>query len=534
MDTAMTKTSGPKYILAYDMGTSGTKSILISLSGDIIGVAKETYPLYHPKPGYAEQDPADWWKACCLTCKSVMTNTRIDPRDVVGITFSSLSQNLIPVTREGEPLYRGITWLDGRAADIMRKKFWTQPRVQGYNVFKLLKLLRITGGAPSQTGKDQIGKLLWLQENEPQVFRNTYKFIDTKDFVIYHLTGNFITSVDVAVLWWLMDTRHNRNQWHPELCRMVNITPDQLSEVRPSAEVVGTLTAKAGAETGLLAGTPVFNGASDVAATAIGAGALDDGEMYIHIGTSSWVAGHFSKRKIDIPHYTGCIGSAYPQKYYLGIAHQETAGACLEWLKNNILYHEQQLMAESQINEIFQLFDQLAEKVGPGAKGVLFTPWMYGERAPLDDDYVRAGLFNLSLDHTREHLVRAVLEGVAFNNRWAMETLEKLYAPVSSMNFIGGGAKSDIWCQIIADITNRQINQISDPQQAGAKGMALLASMTLGYIKSFQEIKNYIKIKNRFIPNPENRTLYDRLFSEYKNIYKHNKGWYKRMNRTPL
>jgi xylulokinase len=157
---------------------------------------------------------------------------------------------------------------------------------------------------------------------------------------------------------------------------------------------------------------------------------------------------------------------------------------------------------------------------------------MYGERAPLDDDYVRAGLFNLSLDHNREHLIRAVLEGVAFNSRWAMETLEKLYAPVSSMNFIGGGAKSDIWCQIIADITNRQINQISDPQQAGAKGMALLASLTLGYIKSFPDIKNYIRIKNKFLPNPENRTLYDRLFREYKNIYKNNKGWYKRMNRT--
>jgi xylulokinase len=530
MYKSMTAAAEKKYIMAYDMGTSGTKSILISLFGEIIGMAKETYPLHHPEPGFAEQDPADWWNAVCLTSKSVMKKTKLSPQDVVGITFSSLSQNLIPVTREGEPLYRGITWLDGRAADIMRKKLWTLPRVQGYNVFKLLKFLRITGGSPGQTGKDQIGKLLWLQEYEPQVFRNAYKFIDTKDFIIYHLTGNFVTSVDVAVLWWFLDTRNNRNQWHPALCRLAGLTPDRLSEVRQSAEVVGTLTAKAAAETGLTAGIPVFNGASDVAATAIGAGSLNDGEMYIHIGTSNWIAGHFTKRKIDIPHYTGCIGSAYPQKYYLGIAHQETAGACLEWLKNNILYHEQQLMAESQINEIFQLFDQLAEKVGPGADGILFTPWMYGERAPLDDDYVRAGLFNLNLSHTREHIIRAILEGIAFNNRWAMETLENLYTPVKSMNFIGGGAKSDIWCQIIADITDREINQICDPQQAGAKGMALLASMTLGYIKSFSDIKNYIQIKNKFFPNPENRALYDRLYREYKNIYRHNKSWYKRMN----
>jgi xylulokinase len=530
----MTAQPDQKYIVAHDMGTSGNKAILISLYGDIIGMAKETYPLYHPQPDYAEQDPDDWWKALCVTTKSVLKKTGVDPQNIVGITFSSLAQNLIPVSREGEPLYRGITWLDGRAADIMRKKLWTQPRVQGYNIFKLLKFLKITGGSPGQTGKDQVGKLLWLQENEPQIFKNSYKFIDTKDFIIYHLTGNFITSVDVAVLWWFLDTRNNRNQWHPELCRMGNITPGQLSEVRQSADQVGTLTARAAAETGLLAGTPVFNGASDVAATAVGAGSIDDGEMYIHIGTSSWVAGHFTRRRIDIPHYTGCIGSAYPQKYYLGIAHQETAGACLEWLKNNILYHEQQLMAESQINEIFQLFDQLAAKVAPGAEGVMFTPWMFGERSPLDDDYVRAGLFNLSLNHQREHLLRAMLEGIAFNNRWAMETLENLYTPVRALNIIGGGAKSDIWCQIIADITDRQINQISDPQQAGAKGMALLASMTLGYIKSFQEIKEYIKIKNKFVPNPENRALYDRLYQEYKNIYKHNKSWYKRMNKKHL
>ena len=528
----MTTPDKTKYIMAHDMGTSGNKAILVTLYGEIVGMAKETYPLHHPKPGYAEQDPADWWKAICTTTKSVLKKTGVDPKDVVGITFSSLSQNLIPVTKEGEPLYRGITWLDGRAADIIRKKLWTQPRVQGYNVFRLLKFLKITGGCPGQTGKDQVGKLLWLKEYEPEIFKNTYKFIDTKDFIIYNLTGNFITSVDVAVLWWLLDTRQNRNQWHPGLCKMVDITPDQLSEVKESAEVVGTVTAKAAVETGLMAGTPVINGASDVAATAVGSGSLDDGEFYIHIGTSSWVAGHFTKRKIDIPHYTGCIGSSYPQKYYLGIAHQETAGACLEWLKDKVLYHEQQLREEHQINEIFQLFDQMAVKTGPGAGGVIFTPWMFGERCPLDDDNVRGGLYNLSLNHSREHLIRAVLEGIAFNNRWAMETLENLYKPVTYMNFIGGGAKSDIWCQIIADITNREIIQITDPQQAGAKGMALLASMTLGYIKSFHEIKNYIKIKNKFTPNPEHRSLYDRLFKEFKNIYRQNKSWYRRMNKT--
>ncbi|MBW1916330.1 MAG: xylulose kinase, partial [Deltaproteobacteria bacterium] len=274
------------------------------------------------------------------------------------------------------------------------------------------------------------------------------------------------------------------------------------------------------------------NGAGDLSAAALGSGAIEDGEFHICIGTSGWVASHVCKRKIDIPHYTGCIGSSYPQKYYLAMAHQETAGVCLEWLKNNVLYHQEQLKKESKVEEIYEILDQLAEEAGPGAEGLMFTPWMFGERCPLDDEHVRAGLFNVSLNHSREHLIRAVFEGVAFNTRWAMEVLEKLYSKVEKLNIIGGGAKSDIWCQIIADITNRDIHRVATPQQAGAKGVALLASMTLGYIDSFPDIKKYIKIDHIFYPNPDNRQLYDRLFKEFKNIYKQNKKWYKRMNKN--
>ena len=163
---------------------------------------------------------------------------------------------------------------------------------------------------------------------------------------------------------------------------------------------------------------------------------------------------------------------------------------------------------------------------------MIFTPWMYGERCPLDDDHVRAGLFNVGLNHSREHLIRAVLEGIAFNTRWAMESLENLYSKVDQLNIVGGGAKSDVWCQIFADITNRVINQVENPHHAGAKGIALLASKSLGYIDSFDDIKKYIKIKRSFYPNPDNRELYDRLFKEFKNIYKQNKSWYARMNRS--
>jgi xylulokinase len=519
-----------KYIVSHDLGTSGNKAVLVTVYGEIIDTDKQTYPIYHPHSAWAEQDPDDWWKAVCDTTRNVIQKAGVKPEDIVGVTFSSQSQTLVPVDENCIPVRPAISWLDGRSADIMREKVWTPPRVMGYNIFNILKFLIITGGSPGQTGKDQIGKILWLQQHEPENYNKIKMLLDAKDYVVYHMTGNYVKSADMAVLWWFLDTRKNRNVWHPKLCKLANIKSKMLPEVKESAAVVGEITKKAAEVTGLLPGTPVINGAADLACAALGSGAINEGELHICIGTSSWVAGHFTKRKIDIPHYTGCIGSANPQKYYLGMAHQETAGVCLEWLKDKVLYHKDQLLKEHHVDKIYEILDKLAAQVKPGAEGLIFTPWMYGERCPLDDDHVRAGLFNIGLNHSREHIVRAVLEGIAFNTRWAMETLENLYSKVDELTFIGGGAKSNIWCQIVADITNRVIHQVEHPHHAGAKGIALLASLALGYIESFEDIKKYIKIKQSFYPNPDNRELYDRLFKEFKNIYKQNKGWYSRMN----
>ncbi len=520
-----------KFILAHELGTSSNKAILTTVNGEIVGTVHQKYPLFHPMPGYAEEEPSDWWDAVCNTTRIILSETGIKPEAIAGVTFSSQMQSLIPLSADGVPLSRAMIWLDGRSADIIRDRLWIPPRVLGFNIFRLIKFLRITGGTPGHTGKDQIGKLLWLREFQPEVFEQTAKFIDAKDYLVYRLTGNIVTSVDMAVVWWLLDTRKNANRWHADLCKLAGITPDQLAEVKESGAIVGSVTPAASEQTGLLPGTPVINGAGDMSAAAVGSGAIEEGELHICLGTSSWVGGHFRKRKIDLAHYTGCIGSALPSEYYLGMAHQETAGVCLEWLKDSVLYHEEQLKVEAGVAKIYELFDRLAEKAGPGAAGLLFTPWMYGERSPLDDSFVRAGLYNLGLNHSRDHIIRAVLEGIAFNTRWAMETLEHLYAPVSALNLIGGGAKSPLWCQIVADITNRTIHQIADPHFAGAKGVALLASVSLGFIPTFHDIKKYVAIQDTYHPRPEYRKLYDRLFVEFKNIYKQNKAWYRRMNR---
>ncbi|MDD5765885.1 MAG: FGGY-family carbohydrate kinase [Candidatus Marinimicrobia bacterium] len=514
-----------KYILAHDMGTSSNKAMLVTVYGDIIGSTKKEYSMVMTQPGFAEQEPSDWWNAICETSKSVIEQTGINPADIVGVTFSSQMQGLVLMSKEGEPLRRAISWVDSRGGDIMRERIWTWPRIQGYNIFRLIRFLIITGGAPGLAGKDIIGKILWLKKHEPENIAKTFKYLDPKDFIVYKITGNYVKSTDLAVVWWLMDTRKNVNQWHTGLCKMVGIETDKLPEVKTSKAIVGSVTKTAARAMGVLPGTPVINGAGDISASALGSGAVENGRLHVRIGTSGGVAGHFTKRKIDLAHYAGCIGSAYPEKYYLGIGTQDTMGICLEWVKNKVIYHAEKLQQEYDVDKLYMVLDKLVQRVKPGSDGLIFTPWLYGERCPLNDDTVRGGLYNIGLNHTRSHIIRAVFEGIAMNATWALEVMERLFDKVEDLNFVGGGALSDTWCQIIADIMNRPIHQVTDPQQAAGKGVALLASWSLGYIKTFEEIGKHVKIKNTFYPNPENREVYDKQYKAFKNLYKQNRKW---------
>ncbi len=512
------------------MGTSGNKAIAVTVDGKITGEEKARYPIFHPHADWAEQNTEDWWNAVCKSTRDLLVNNHIDPQSVIGLTFSSQTQNIVATSRSGKALRPAISWLDGRSADIISEKLWKRPRIMGYNINRIIQFLRITGGAPGHTGKDQIGKLLWLKEYEPECFAETWKFLDAKDYILYRMTGNPVTSTDLAYIWWMMDSRKHRNQWHPGLCALAGADIEKLPEIRPSQEIIGRLTEEAALHTGLPKGLPVVNGAGDLAAAALGSGALKEGEFMVCLGTSGWVGSHVKKRKIDLPHYTGCIGSANPSEYYLAMAHQETCCICLEWLKDHVLYHKDQLLKEYHVSRIYEILDNLAASVAPGADGLLFTPWMYGERCPIDDKHVRAGLFNIGLNHSKEHIVRAVLEGIALNTRWAMETLEKLYSPVTRMNMIGGGGKSDLWCQIMADVTGKEIHRVDQPQNAGARGVALLAAMTLGHISSYSAIADHIKIDRIFTPNLENKDLYNRMFKRFKQIYTNNKNWFKKVN----
>jgi xylulokinase len=270
-------------------------------------------------------------------------------------------------------------------------------------------------------------------------------------------------------------------------------------------------------------------GSPDIHAAALGAGAIGDFEGHIYIGTSSWIVAHVPFKKTDIQHSIASIPSAIPGRYIV-VNEQETAGGVLTYLKNNILYHQDDLLKEEALPDIYKIFDRAAEKVPAGSNKVIFTPWLNGERTPVEDNTLRACLFNLSLENTREDIIRAFFEGVAFNQKWVLKYVEKFCGRrMNPLNIVGGGANSDLWCQIHADVLNRTINQVKDPIQTNVRGAAFIASVALGFIE-FEDIPSFVEINNHFEPNPQNRKLYDDMFQAFLNIYKKNKPIFKRLN----
>ena len=280
---------------------------------------------------------------------------------------------------------------------------------------------------------------------------------------------------------------------------------------------------------GLKYGVKVVAGAIDVSAAAIGSGAVNDFDTHIYIGTSNWVAAHVPYKKTDLSSWMASVPCAIPGKYLM-IVLQTTAGGNLNYLRDKILFHKDELLNGNHTPDVFQIFDRIAAKVPPGSHGLMYMPWIYGERAPIDDRNARAALFNISLENTREDIIRAFMEGVALNTRWLLAPAEKFMGrKLTQLNFVGGGAKSGVWSQILADVMNLNIRQVRDPIQANARGAAFIAAVGLGHLV-FEDIPQKVEFMATYSPNPENRALYDKLFAEFTQFYHQNKGSYKRLN----
>ncbi len=521
-------------VLAVDLGTSGCKTALVTGRGEVLDWAFEPVTTHYFPNGGAEQRPDDWWNAFIKTSRALLEKHAELVPHVGAVCFSTQSEGTVPVDAAGNALGNCILWMDTRGAEHLKRIIGGLVKIEGYNVWRLYHWIRLTGGVPTRTGKDSAAHMLYIKHEQPGVYRQVHKFLNVPDYLNHRLTGRFTATVDSILTSWVTDNRDTDNiKYSTRLLKYSQIEAEKFPEIVRCTDVLGTLTPKAAAELGLPESTAVVAGAIDVTAAALGSGAVRDYEPHLYLGTSSWMAAHVPFKKTDITTSLASVPCAVPGRHLL-IALQATAGGNLTFLRDKVLYHKDELLQEGQAPDVYKIMDRIAEKVPAGSNGVLYTPWIYGERAPIDDRYIRAGLHNLSLENSREDIIRAFYEGVAYNTRWMLKPVEKfLGRPSGPIRAIGGGASSNIWCQIFADVMNRPMLQVKDPIQANVRGAAFIAAVGMGKIQ-VDEIPALTEIKAEYQPNPETRTVHDEHFREFTAIYRQNKGIYKRLNARRL
>ena len=542
-------TSQKKYILAIDHGTSGPKPALVSTTGEVLGWVFKDVPLILPKEGGAEQNPDDWWNGFLEGAKELIDKDLVPVEDIVGVCNTSQWSGTVPVDKDGNNLMNAIIWMDDRGAPYIANLHKSFPKVSGYSLIKLIKWMKITGGLPASS-KDPISHILWLKNERPDIYNKTYKFLEPGDFMNYKLTGKMAASYASIQVHWMTDIRDVNNvHYSQKLINILKVDPAKLPELKSSIDVLGTITKEVSDKLGLNKDTKVVMGAPDLHSATIGSGAVRDFEGHICIGTSDWLTCPVPYKRTSIKYLMASMPAGIPGRYFIA-NEQEIAGGCLTFLRDKILYHKDELLKEAAVPDVYKIFDSIAESAPAGANGLIFTPWLFGERTPVEDHTLRGGIYNISLDSNREDLIRAVFEGVACNINWLLISIEaflkkkfidkkvlatrpdlkKAKIIMPELNIIGGGGQSNVWCQIIADILNRKIRQVKDPIQANARGAAYMASVGLGY-NNWDAISKNIEISNVFTPNPENRETYNKLFKEYLNIYKITKKLYRRLNK---
>ncbi len=514
----------PPHVLAIDLGTSGPKVALVSADGHIVGHGFEPVDLLLTSDGGAEQSPEDWWEAIGRASRRALASLSVPVEAVEAVSVTSQWSGTVALDSAGETLGNAIIWMDSRGAPHVEKLIGGPVRVQGYDPRKLKKWIQLTGGAPAGSGKDPIAHIAFLRAERPDTFARARTFLEPKDYLNYRLTGQIAASFDSIALHWVTDNRNpSQVTYNDELLGFAGIDRSCLPDLQAATSVLGGLTAEAASHLSLPAGVPVVVGTPDVHSAAIGAGTTADFAAHLYIGTSSWITCHVPFKKTDLTHSIASLPAAIPGRYLVA-NEQETAGKALEWLAQ-LFYPADQSGVYAEMNEI-------AAGVPAGSGGVIFTPWLFGERTPVEDSALRAGFFNQSLETGRAEMIRSVFEGVAFNARWLLGYVERFVrVELDPIVMVGGGARSDLWCQIHADILGRTIRQAEDPLMVNVRGAGLLAHAALGHVP-WDTIPDLVPIAATYQPNRENGAVYDRLYDAFRRIHKTNRRTYRTLNRS--
>lgn len=525
------------WILAIDLGNGGPKVAAVTPEGEILATAFQPVSVQIGRDGTATQDAIEWEVALGTAIERVTSTVDVQELGAVGITGQWGST--VPVGHDDYPVGPVILWSDTRSRNNVKRAIGGP--VAGYAPHKVLPWLRITGGAPSPSGADPTGHALLLGNELSDIGAQCRVLLEPVDYLAFLMTGRAVATPASMTASWLTDNHIGAPLGYvDDLVRRSGRRRDLLPELVPTGSIQGLLLPEPARRLGLKAGVPVACGIPDIHAAIIGSGAVGAYETHLAISTTAWLSARVPFKRTDILHSIATLPGLDPQMNLVG-NNIETGGAALSWLREQIIAPDDGLLGggsgigadgAAPLGEqpTYDSLIELAASAPVGCEGLIFTPWLAGERSPVEDKNLRAAFLNLSFRSDRAMMVRAVLEGVALNVRWLFGYYEKfLKREVASLRVMGGGAQSDLWCSIMASTLDRQVVQVADPLNAQLRGVALWTRVCSGEL-TLEQAAAMVPIARTFTPDPFDRTVYDRHFTEYRKVYGSLKGFYRRMN----
>ncbi len=493
-----------EYLVAIDAGTIGCRTIIFDEEGKEISRAYEEYSSIYPQPTWVEQRADDWWRATCSTLKRALSQAQIRVDRIAGVSVTNQRETIVPVDENGTPLRNAIVWQDRRTIKECQK---IKEKIGDKKIYEITGLtIDPYFSAP---------KILWIKENEPEIFRKTYKFMLVHDYILMKLTGEFVTDWSNASRTMLFDI--NSFSWSKEVCDSLEIPLEKLPRAEPPAKKIGEVTVKADEETGLKAGIPVITGGGDQQCGAVGIGVVKEGRIKATTGTGTFILAYSERPIWDEKRRVLCSCHADPRKWVIE-ASIFTTGAVYRWFRDQ-LGHTEKALAEILGEDPYNILNREAESSPPGSGGILVLPHFVGAGAPYWNPNSRGVIFGLALGHTRGHLIRAIMEGVCFEIRKNIEIIKEMGIRVNEMRITGGATRSNLWNQIQADVYNLPV-VIGVAEEATALGAAILAGVGAGVYKSVSDAaEKVVHIKEKIKPDPKKRKLYDKLYELHLELY---------------
>lgn len=500
------------YLLGIDIGTSGTKTVLFDEKGSTIASDTQEYPLYQLQNGWAEQDPEDWWKATYTSIRNVLKKSGVKPAEIKGVGLTGQMHGLVLLDSDNKVLRKSIIWCDQRSSLECE---------QITSIIGAERLVQITAN-PALTGFTA-SKIKWVMNNEPEIYARAKKILLPKDYIRFCLTGEFATEVSDASGMQLLDVPNRK--WSDEVLSKLGIDRSMLGTVYESQEITGVISRQASEITGLAEGTPVVGGAGDQAAGAVGNGIVKPGIISSTIGTSGVVFAYSDKVKIDPRGRVHTFCHAIPNTWHImGVT--QGAGLSFQWFRNNFCREE---MASSDLLDVspYKLMEDAAEKADIGAGGLIYLPYLMGERTPHLDPDCRGVFFGISAKHTKREFLRAIMEGVAYSLRNCLDIIREMNVEIQEVRASGGGGKSRLWRQIQADLFGLPVCTINS-SEGPAFGAALLAGVGTGIYSSVAEACDQtISVVEKQDYSPANHKKYEEFYNLYNSIYQSLKNDFK-------